>query len=142
MIWILSWYLHWLQTQSSTIPLHKMAENGYLNFKVLLFQSLYTEDIMTKFESQGLHIIRIKYWNASGSGSPPSLIPALWNIGTLLHKQAKRTKLLKILFRCNVVYHEFKNSQFTFIFLFIKSLFSLLPGWITKSVLIVNSWNH
>ena len=47
-----------------------------------------TEDIITKFKSQGLHIIRIKYWNASGSGSPPSLIPALWNIGILLHKQA------------------------------------------------------
>ena len=44
---------------------------------------------MTKFKSQGLHIIRIKYWYASGSGSPPSLIPALWNIGILLHKQAK-----------------------------------------------------
>ena len=43
---------------------------------------------MTKFKSQGLYIIRIKYWNASGSGSPPSLIPALWNIGILLHKQA------------------------------------------------------
>ena len=43
---------------------------------------------MTKFESQGLHIIRIKYWNASGSGFPPCLIPALWNIGILLHKQA------------------------------------------------------
>jgi hypothetical protein len=25
---------------------------------------------MTKFKSQGLHNIRIKYWNASGSGSP------------------------------------------------------------------------
>ena len=47
-----------------------------------------SEDIMTKFKSQGLHIIRIKYWNASGSGFPPSLIPTLWNIGILLHKQA------------------------------------------------------
>ena len=28
-------------------------------------------------------------WNASGSGSPLFLIPALWNIGILLHKQAK-----------------------------------------------------
>ena len=26
-----------------------------------------SEDIMTKFKSQGLHIIRIKYWNASGT---------------------------------------------------------------------------
>ena len=33
-----------------------------------------SEDIMTKFRSQGLHILRIKYWNASGVASlPPSL---------------------------------------------------------------------
>ena len=44
---------------------------------------------MTKFQSQGLYIIRIKYWNAKGSGSTPSLIPTHWNIGILLHKQAK-----------------------------------------------------
>ena len=44
---------------------------------------------MTKFKSQGLYIITIKYWNASGSGLLPSLIPALWNIGILPHKQAK-----------------------------------------------------
>ena len=61
-------------------------------FKVLAFEA--SEDIMTKFKSQGLHIIRIKYWNASGSGSPPSLIPALWNIGILLHKQAKRRTIM------------------------------------------------
>ena len=35
---------------------------------------------MTKFESQALHVIRIKYWKAGGSGNPPSLIHALWNI--------------------------------------------------------------
>ena len=34
-----------------------------------------SEDIITKFKSQGLHIIRIKYWNAGGSGNPPSLFP-------------------------------------------------------------------
>ena len=51
-----------------------------------------SEDIMTKFKSQGLHIIRIKYWNASGSGSPPSLIPAHWNIGILHYKQVKLRK--------------------------------------------------
>ena len=39
-------------------------------------------------KSQTLHIIRIKYCNAGGSGSPPSLISAFWNIGILLHKQA------------------------------------------------------
>ena len=48
-----------------------------------------SEDIMTKFKSQGLHIIRIKYCNASGSGFPPSLNPTLWNIGILQYKQAK-----------------------------------------------------
>ena len=51
-----------------------------------------SEDIMTKFKSQGLHIIRIKYWNASGSGFPPSLSPFLRNIGILLHKQATGIK--------------------------------------------------
>ena len=43
------------------------------------------EDIMTKFKSQGLHIIR----NASVSGFPVYLNPTLWNIGILLYKQAK-----------------------------------------------------
>ena len=47
---------------------------------------------MTKFKSQALHIKTIKYWNAGGRGYPPSCIPALWNIGILLHKQATRTK--------------------------------------------------
>ena len=46
------------------------------------------KDIMTKFKSQALHVIRIRYWKAGGSGNLPSLIPALWNIGILLHKQA------------------------------------------------------
>ena len=47
-----------------------------------------SEDIMTKFKSRCLHIIRIKYWIANASGSPPSFIPAPWNIGILLNKQA------------------------------------------------------
>ena len=47
---------------------------------------------MTKFKSQGLHIIRIKYWNASGSGSPPFFIPAHWNIGILNYKQDQLRK--------------------------------------------------
>ena len=54
-----------------------------------------SEDIMTKFKSQGLYIIKIKYWNASRSGSPPSLIPTLWNIGILHYKQAKLPKHLQ-----------------------------------------------
>ena len=48
---------------------------------------------MTKFESQALQVIRIIYWKDGGIGNPPSLIPALWNIGILLHEQATRTKL-------------------------------------------------
>ena len=44
---------------------------------------------------QGLYIIRTKYWNASGSGFPPSLILALWNIGILHYKQAKLPKHLQ-----------------------------------------------
>ena len=47
---------------------------------------------MTKFDSQGLHIIRIKYWNASRSGPPPFLISALWNRGILLNEQATQNK--------------------------------------------------
>ena len=38
---------------------------------------------MTKIKSQALHIIRIKYWKASGSGNPPSLIHALRKIAIL-----------------------------------------------------------
>ena len=53
---------------------------------------LFSTLCITEFKSQGLYTIKIKYWNASGSGFPPSLIPALWNIGILLHKQATWTK--------------------------------------------------
>ena len=42
-----------------------------------------SEDIITKFKSQALHIIIIKYWKASGIGNPPSLIPALQEIAIL-----------------------------------------------------------
>ena len=52
-----------------------------------------SEDIMTKFTSQALHVIRIKYLKAGGSDNPSFLIPALWIIlGILLHEQATRTK--------------------------------------------------
>ena len=54
-----------------------------------------SEGIITKFKSQGVYIIRIKCWNASGSGPPPSLIPTLWNIGILHYKQAKLPKHLQ-----------------------------------------------
>ena len=54
-----------------------------------------SEDIITKVKSQSLYTIKIKYWNASGSGFPPSLIPALQNIGILHHKKAKLPKHLQ-----------------------------------------------
>ena len=54
-----------------------------------------SEDVITKFKSQGLYTINIKYWNASGSGFPPSLIPALQNIGILHHKKAELRILLQ-----------------------------------------------
>ena len=47
---------------------------------------------MTKFTSQALHVIRIKFFKAGGSGNTPSLISALWDIDILLHKQATRAK--------------------------------------------------
>ena len=56
-------------------------------FKVLVFCCQWR--YITKFKSQGPYIIKIKYWNASGSGFPPSLIPALLNIGILHHKMEK-----------------------------------------------------
>ena len=42
-----------------------------------------SEDIITKFKPQALHIIKIKYLKASGSGKPPSFIPALRKIAIL-----------------------------------------------------------
>ena len=50
---------------------------------------LESEDIMTEFKSQTLHVIRIKYWKVGGSGNRYLfLIPALLNIGILLQQQA------------------------------------------------------
>ena len=45
-----------------------------------------SEDIKTKFQSQALHIIQIKYLKACGSGNPPSLIPALQEIAIYVIK--------------------------------------------------------
>ena len=42
-----------------------------------------SEDIITKFKSQALQIIKIKYLKASGSGNPPFLILALQKIAIL-----------------------------------------------------------
>ena len=55
-----------------------------------------SEDIMTKFKSQVLYIIRIKYWNAGGSSNPPSLIPTLWNLGILLIKRPPAPNNMKV----------------------------------------------
>ena len=43
---------------------------------------------MNKFKPQALHFIKIKYWNPSGSGNRPTLIPALRKIAILGVKQA------------------------------------------------------
>ena len=54
-----------------------------------------SEDIITKFKSQGLYTIKIKYLDASGSAFPPSLFPAPRNIGILHHKKEKLCILLQ-----------------------------------------------
>ena len=91
-IWIWVWYLYCLQN-AKTLKFKCLFFSHFMiwNWKPLISKSWHSaasEDIMTKSKSQGLHIIRIKYWNTSGSVFPPSLIPTLWNIGILLHKQA------------------------------------------------------
>ena len=89
-IW--SWYLQWFQNAKtlnleSSIYFHKTAETqGIPTLRTCHFEA--SEDIMTKFKSQAFHVIRSRYWKAGGSGNPPSLILALWNIGILPHIQA------------------------------------------------------
>ena len=73
-------------------PLYVMKLNTS-NFKVWHFVA--SEDIITEFKSQVLYTIKIKYWNAVGSGFPPSLIPALQNIGISHHKKAELRILLQ-----------------------------------------------
>ena len=60
---------------------------GIANLRTCHFEA--SEDIMTKSKSQALHVT-IK--SNSGSGNPPFLIPALWNIGILLNKGATSNK--------------------------------------------------
>ena len=48
--------------------------NSHSNFKKTCYFEA-SKGIMTKFKSQAFHIIRIKYWKASGIGNPPSLNP-------------------------------------------------------------------
>ena len=52
---------------------------------------------MTKFESQALHVIKIKFSKTGGSGNTPSFIHALWNIGILHHKQATHANILLLM---------------------------------------------
>ena len=87
-----SWYLSWLENGKS-LKLECLFFSWFMkwNWRPLSLKSCNFEgskDIMTKFKSQALHIIKIKYWNAGRSGNPPSSIPTLWNIGILLRKQA------------------------------------------------------
>ena len=77
-----------------------------------------SEDIKTKFKSQALHIIKIKYWNAGRSGNPPFLIHVLWNIGILIHKQATLGKHFEpeCMLESYIIYflfstHELKNLE-------------------------------
>ena len=54
---------------------------GIPNLRTCHFEAI--ESIMTKFKSQALHIVEIKYWKGSRSDNPPSLIPALQKIAIL-----------------------------------------------------------
>ena len=62
-------------------PLHEVKLKAS-KLKSWLFEA----SIMTIFKSQGLHIIRIKYWKGSGSGNPPFLIPGLRKIAIYVLK--------------------------------------------------------
>ena len=87
LIQIWSWYLHWLQN-GKLLTFWCTFFNCFMkwNWRPLSLKCWHfeaSEDIMTKFKSQGLHIIRIKSWNDSGSGFPPSLFPALQKFAIL-----------------------------------------------------------
>ena len=71
----------------------KWLKNGHSNFKVLAFWSQWRYHDQIQITRS--HIIRIKYWNAGGSGFPPSLNPTLWSISILHYKQAKLRKHLQ-----------------------------------------------
>ena len=55
----------------------KQLKNRHPKFKALPFWSQWR--YQTKSKLQAFHVIRIKYWKACGSRTPPLLIPALWN---------------------------------------------------------------
>ena len=78
-----------------SISLHKVAEKLDIpNLRTYHFEE--SEDIMTKFKSQALHITRIINWKARGSGNPPFLIPALRKIA-IYRLHAKNQILCTIL---------------------------------------------
>ena len=68
-----SWYLHLLQNATTFNFFIHFIKWNWRPLKSWHFEA--SEHIMTKFKSQGLHIIRIKYWNASGSGPLPHSRP-------------------------------------------------------------------
>ena len=74
-------------------------------------------DIMTRFKSQALNIIRIKYWKASGVGNPPILIHVLQKIAIYVLK----TKFY-ILF-CKRLYKNLTKSQACLISMDLGDLF-------------------
>ena len=86
MIWIWSWYLHWLQN-AKTLKLKCLFFSHFMkwNQRPLISKSWHfavSEDIMTKSKSQGLHIIRIKYWNAR--------VACLWSKMPTFHRAGMR----------------------------------------------------
>ena len=86
--------LRWLQN-AKTLKLGCPFFSHFMKWSLKCWHFEASKDIITKFKSQVLYIIRIKYWNASGCGPLPSLIPTSWNIGILNYKQAKLRKHLQ-----------------------------------------------
>ena len=114
MIWLWSWYLNWLQN-ANTLKLgcpffSHFIEWHWRPLSLKCWHLEAREDIITKFKSESLHIIGIKYWKASGSGNPPFLIPALWNRGILLHK-TKFSILLYIILHTTVCIYKKRQTK-------------------------------
>ena len=109
------------------------------NWRPLSLKSCHFEaskDIIVKFKSQALHIKKIKYWKASGSGNLPSLNSTLWNIGILLHKQATHTKhswgeCMYIRF-LNFIYNFFITGMIAWNVIAALSSFASLLTWIVQ----------
>ena len=70
-------------------------------------------DILLKLaKSQALHIIIIKYFNTGGSGNPPSLISALWNISSKVFSLLHKTKFSTLFFtRLYVLYYTYQYDR-------------------------------